>query len=230
MHKIVIATIKSWNIKNAEKSRRDHEDWDVAILTDKSELTEAKLREYGPEYVFFPHWSWKIPKTIYANFNCVVFHMTDLPFGRGGSPLQNLLARGIYKTMVSAIKVEEDVDSGPVYWKEPVDISEGSAREIFTRVSEIIFSSMIPKILNENPIPQKQEGTPVVFQRRRAADSEIPRGLSQRQIYDHIRMLDAEGYPAAYINDGGRRIFFSNARYKDGVVAADATFGKGVDV
>ncbi len=26
-------------------------------------------------------------------FECVCFHMTDVPYGRGGSPLQNLIIR-----------------------------------------------------------------------------------------------------------------------------------------
>ncbi len=54
-------------------------------------------------------------KIFFFNFNCVVFHMTDLPFGRGGSPLQNLISRGIYKTKISAIKVVKEIDAGPIY-------------------------------------------------------------------------------------------------------------------
>ena len=30
---------------------------------------------------------------IHENYKCIIFHMTDLPFGRGGSPLQNLISR-----------------------------------------------------------------------------------------------------------------------------------------
>ena len=41
--------------------------------------------------------------------------MTDLPFGRGGSPLQNLIVRGYKETMLSAIKCVGEVDAGPIY-------------------------------------------------------------------------------------------------------------------
>ena len=87
---IVIATVKSWNIRNAEKLIEDCPGWNVSLITDKYKLA-AQLEASNPDFVFFPHWSWKIPPSIYENYNCVVFHMTDLPFGRGGSPLQNLI-------------------------------------------------------------------------------------------------------------------------------------------
>ena len=44
--------------------------------------------------------------------------MTDLPFGRGGSPLQNLIVRGFEETMTSAIKVTKGIDTGDIYLKE----------------------------------------------------------------------------------------------------------------
>jgi len=89
---IIIATTKSWNIKNAQKFKKENESkYNTTIITNKDELTFEKVKLINPEYILFPHWSWIIPKEIFENFTCVVFHMTDLPFGRGGSPLQNLL-------------------------------------------------------------------------------------------------------------------------------------------
>ena len=96
--KIIIATIKSWNIKNALKLKKNFiNKYEVKIITKKEDLTYEKIIKINPEYIFLPHWSWIIPEEIYNNFECVVFHMTDLPFGRGGSPLQNLILRGIKK-------------------------------------------------------------------------------------------------------------------------------------
>ena len=37
----------------------------------------------------------------------------------------------VYKTKISAIKVSENIDSGDVYLKEDLDISTGSAQDIF---------------------------------------------------------------------------------------------------
>ena len=80
---IIIATAKSWNIKNAQKFSQENKDkYSTTIITDKDELTLEYVRVINPEYILFPHWSWIIPKEIFKNFTCVVFHMTDLPFGR----------------------------------------------------------------------------------------------------------------------------------------------------
>ena len=75
------------------------------------------VRSLKPRYVFFPHWSWKVPDDILGATECVCFHMTDVPFGRGGSPLQNLIVRGHTETRVSALRMVSEPDAGPVYMK-----------------------------------------------------------------------------------------------------------------
>ena len=139
----VIATIKSWNIKAAKRFDSRNSDVKVLLITDRKDLTYQKVKAFKPRYIFFPHWSWIIPLDIFENLECVVFHMTDLPFGRGGSPLQNLIERGIYQTKISAIRVAEELDAGPVYLKRDLSL-EGSAEEIFKRACGIIFEDMIP--------------------------------------------------------------------------------------
>jgi len=189
--KIIIATIKSWNVKNADKFRRDNDyEHGVFIITNKDDLTYEKVSEINPEYIFFPHWSWIIPKEIYETFNCIVFHMTDLPFGRGGSPLQNLIERGIENTKISAIKVDEGIDTGDIYFKESLNLN-GTADEIFIRASQIIFNKMIPKIINEKILPK------------------------------NIRMLDGEEYPRAFIKFGKYKLEFSRASLKNNKIIAD---------
>ncbi len=37
-------------------------------------------------------------------------HMTDVPYGRGGSPLQNLIARGHTSTKLTAMRMTAEVD------------------------------------------------------------------------------------------------------------------------
>lgn len=224
MAQYVIATTKSWNIQNSERLMARFPEDSFCLITDKEELTYELLVKLKPRYVFFPHWSWIIPSQIFENYECVVFHMTDLPFGRGGSPLQNLLVRGIYETKVSAIRVEAGLDTGPVYLKAPMDISEGSADDILRMISDMIFEEMIPQFLKGDLVPYPQEGEVVSFKRRTPNQSEIPGGLTQRQLYDYIRMLDGEGYPTAYRDCGDFRIYFRNAQWKEDAVIAEVEF------
>ena len=221
--KIVIATHKSWNIENARKMQKKYQhEHEIIIITDRAELNSVMLMGFNPDCIFFPHWSYMIPAEIYEGYTCVVFHMTDLPFGRGGSPLQNLVVRGFRETMISAIKVVKEVDAGPIYFKRKLSL-EGSAQEIFERASSLIFEEMIPRLLDENLIPEEQQGEPVFFKRRTPEQSELNEMLELEQIYDYIRMLDAEGYPNAYIRMGKYKLLFQNASLENNTVRADVT-------
>lgn len=224
---IVICTLKSWNIARATRLSEDLREYgySVIVLTDKKELSKEILETIRPEYVFFPHWSYIIPADIYDFFECIVFHMTDLPYGRGGSPLQNLIQRGHKETVISAIRVEAGLDTGPVYLKRPLSL-EGSAQEIYCRAADLIFDEMIPAILKERMKPQPQIGQVVEFARRRPAQSELSGPLSLEDAYDLIRMLDAEGYPRAYIQIGNIRIEFDEAELTDGCLTARAIFSE----
>lgn len=209
--KIIIATIKSWNIERAyalqEQVQKEHE---ILVYTKKEELTVEKIKKFNPDLILMPHWSYLIPNEITEQWSCVVFHMTDLPYGRGGSPLQNLIARGHKETMISAIKVTEKLDGGPVYMKKPLSLA-GSAQEIFIRCAEIVFGEMIPIFLKGIPAAAEQVGEPVVFKRRKPEEGKITGDMSPEKIYDYIRMLDAEGYPRAYLDYGSYRLEFEQA-------------------
>lgn len=218
---IIIATIKSWNIENAKKLISDNPQLKIQLITDKDELTFENISKFKPKYVFFPHWSWIIPEDIYNAFECVVFHMTDLPFGRGGSPLQNLIIRGLKETKISAIRVVEGIDTGDIYFKSDLGL-EGTATEIFVRGSEVVFGEMIPKMLNSNIKPTPQKGAAVIFKRRTPDQSDISGLKDVSRVHDYIRMLDGEGYPVAFVESKGLRIEFSKASKMDGYVMAQA--------
>jgi len=218
LENIIISTIKKWNISNFFKLKESLEGkYNFQLITNKDELKIDYISKLNPKYIFFPHWSWIIPKEIYKNYNCIVFHMTDLPFGRGGSPFQNLIIRKIYDTKISALKVESGLDTGDIYLKEDFNISIGSAEENFIKLSNIIFENMIPKILNCNLVPSKQEGNITIFQRRKPSESDLKHLeiKSLEKLYDIIRMLDAEGYPKAYIKLDNLKIEFSEVHLKN---------------
>ncbi|WP_238446377.1 hypothetical protein [Desulforamulus ruminis] len=115
---IVIACNRNWYDNIMMTLKKNFSVNSIVLIDKKEDLTYEKLITINPKYIFFPYWSYVIPKSIYEKFECVIFHMTDVPFGRGGSPLQNLVARGIYETKISALRCEEFLDAGPVYLKK----------------------------------------------------------------------------------------------------------------
>lgn len=218
MENILVVTVKEWNILNYLKLKEKYEDrYSFHLLTNNDELNYNSVSKLNPLYIFFPHWSWKIPSEIYTNYNCIVFHMTDLPFGRGGSPLQNLIIREIYDTKISALKVDDGIDSGDIYLKENFNISLGSAEENFMKLSSVIFGKMIPRFLNDTLIPKRQEGKATNFKRRNSEDSNLSKIEIKTidKLYDMIRMLDAEGYPNAYLLLDNIKILFKEVHLKN---------------
>ncbi len=218
MDNIIIATVKEWNIKNYFTLKEKYKDkFNFYLISNTEEFTSEFVKDINPKYIFFPHWSWIIPKKIYTIYNCIVFHMTDLPYGRGGSPFQNLIMKEIYDTKISALKVDEGLDTGDIYIKEPFNISIGSAEENFIKLSNTIFTKMIPQLLETNIIPKKQSGDVTTFKRRTPSLSNLETldVSSLSRLYDFIRMLDAEGYPRAYLMLSNVKIEFSEVHLKN---------------
>jgi len=192
---------------------------EVLRLRQREELVARSIAAFDPAFVFFPHWSWKIPADIHSSFECVIFHMTDLPFGRGGSPLQNLVLRGVENTMLTALRCVDELDAGPVYLKRPLS-TLGTAEEVFLRAAALM-EEMIVEIVERRPQPQPQSGEPVVFGRRTPAQGNLRQASTPAQAYDLIRSLDAEGYPQAFVDIGPLRLRFSRASLRPGEVLAD---------
>lgn len=213
----VIATIKPWNIRNFARSFGKKKNFH--LITKKEGLTSEKLRKINPRYIFFPHWSWMIPAEIWSKYECVVMHETDLPYGRGGSPIQNLVVRGHTKTKISAIRVGAGFDTGFVYVKRNLSL-KGTAQEIFERASKTVFSDIIPFMIRKEPKPRPQRGKAVVFKRRKPEEGDLAHAKTLHEVYDLIRMLDAEEYPKAFLETKGLKVEFSRARFKNGKLEA----------
>lgn len=215
----VVATIRPWNIDTFENIIR-HYPGNWHLITDPKNLTAARIRRLKPRYIFFPHWSHVVPTSIMELTECVCFHETDLPYGRGGSPLQNLIAGGHKVTKVSALRMTDRIDAGPVYLKRDLSL-HGLAEEIFIRSSHVI-AGMISEIITNEPEPLVQEGAVVTFSRRKPEQSAVSRKISDiKELFDHLRMLDASEYPRAFIEYGGFRYEFSRPALRTGGIDAD---------
>jgi methionyl-tRNA formyltransferase len=226
MSKYIILTEKSWhkNLFNVLKKTFCNDSW--LLIDSKDDFNLVNLKEFNPSKIFIPHWSHIIPCEIYENYECIVFHMTDLPFGRGGSPLQNLISRGHKTTKISAIKVEQGLDTGDVYLKKTLGL-EGTASEIFQR-STFIIEEMITDIIKNKIQPVPQVGEIVEFKRRKPIESDLVDFSNLEKVYDHIRMLDCEGYPHAFVETPNLKFEFINANFNENeeIITANVRISK----
>ena len=222
--KFIIFTNKHWNIEIFLKKKGLLKGtW--KILKKKSQLNTKSIKRYNPNFIFFPNLNINLDKEIIKNFNCVCFHETDLPYGRGGSPIQNLILLGKKFTKLTALKIENGikVDEGKIYLKRKIKLN-GTGLDIYKNCAEEIIK-MINVIISKKLKPKKQIGKIVHFKKRKPKDSKIPNKVTKlSEIYDIIRMLDIPGYPKAFIKSKNFQVYFDKSKIKNNELTAKATF------
>lgn len=223
MTNYIVCTVKPWNL--AAFARRAPVLAGTWHLFEKAEdLTLARIEQIAPRYIFFPHWSWRVPSEIVSSFECVCFHITDVPYGRGGSPLQNLIVRGHTSSVLTALRMVDELDAGPVYLKRPLSL-DGRAEDIFVRVADLTYD-LIVEIVSKELKLVPQQGEAVVFSRRTPAESMLPQTGNETSLYDFIRMLDAPTYPKAFVDWGLWRLEFDRAQMMNDSVEARVVIRK----
>jgi UDP-4-amino-4,6-dideoxy-N-acetyl-beta-L-altrosamine N-acetyltransferase len=218
----IVASAKPWHKVNFEILKSESPAKWIWVST-AEELAEATTLD-TPRYIFFLHWNWLVPDEIWSRFECVCFHMTDVPYGRGGSPLQNLIANGHKETKLTALRMIETMDAGPVYIKQPLSLA-GRAEEIYKRAGDLSFE-IIRWMTQAAPAPTPQEGEVTIFKRRKPAQSELPQKGTLEKLYDHIRMLDAPTYPLGFVQHGEFVLEFYHARLDGDQLKAQVTIHK----
>tara|TARA_Y200000002_G_C22578821_1_gene619920 strand:+ start:298 stop:972 length:675 start_codon:yes stop_codon:yes gene_type:complete len=208
----VIATTKPWDFHYYKKKLGKN--W----LIVNTNIKLKKVLKKSINKIFFVHWSKIISSDILKNFCCIAFHMTDLPYGRGGSPLQNLILAGKKTTKITAFKMTDKIDAGPIYLKKKLKL-EGRAVEIFDN-AKIITLKMIKEINTKKITPKKQIPSKIMFKRLTKKDNYLNFNEIKtiNKFYDKIRMVDAPTYPNAYFKNGKFTFHFFNVKKNRNII------------
>ena len=208
--KIVICNSKKW-LRLSRKISSNH---NILKIEKKADLSLDVLENFEPDLVFFPHWNWIVEKEIFYKYKCIVFHTAPLPFGRGGSPIQNLIKQGYIRSPVCALAMADGIDNGPIYDQEEISL-EGKLSEILKRLSNAVHILML-RLIKYQPDPIEQTGEVKIFKRLGLKDNKISFEANIEEFYNSIRMLDDPSYPNAYLNLKNVNIeFFKINRKKD---------------
>lgn len=173
--------------------------------------------------VFVPHYSKIIDLRGFPGTRFIGFHTGNLPEDRGGSPIQNKIIKKEYVTEVSAIALENRIDSGAIYTQRKIDLSEGNIEFILRKIS-LLISSMMTEIALGDLKPVPQDGAVQVNKRFSVSDSELPKRADINDLYDRIRMVDGLDYPNAYIVQDNYKIYFAKVIKQGDVLFANAIF------
>ncbi len=142
--------------------------------------------------------------------NNLVVHASDLPRGRGWSPMTWKIIEGENDIPVTLFEAAESVDSGPLY-KQVVLSFNGN--ELLSEMQHALgeaINDLCRYFVHEYPdithsaIPQNGEAT--YYPRRRPEDSQIDINSPLKNHFNLLRTVDNEKYPAWFEYKGRRYI------------------------
>ena len=220
MIKYIVASTLDW-YKDVPKPSIYDSPYFIRVKNQK-ELNSLDLEKLCPRFIFFIHWNWIVEEAVFSKYKCVVFHTAPLPYGRGGSPIQNLILNKYIEAPVNAIEMGKDLDGGAIYASETIPLN-GTVEEIFSRMA-LAVEVLIKVMMEQCPVPKKQVGEPVYFKRLNREDNALKTDNNLIEIYDKIRMVDGLNYPKAFMLLGNHRVEFSKAKVVGDTIVAQAVF------
>lgn len=131
--------------------------------------------------------------------NNIVVHESDLPYGRGWSPVTWQITRGKDIIPLTLFEASADVDAGAYYLKATVTF-DGSelVDEIRKKIAYATFD-MIEEYVERYPMSAcAQKGRSSYFRKRTVSDSQLHVNRSIKSQFNTLRIVDNERYPAFF--------------------------------
>jgi methionyl-tRNA formyltransferase len=143
-------------------------------------------------------------KFLLLHKNNIVVHASDLPNGKGFSPLQWQILDGSNKIVLSLIEAVSEVDAGPIYFKHSI-IFEGHELYNELRVAlglEIIDMCLKYVIHYKELKPVQQVGESTFYRKRTKIDDQIDPCKTITELFNHFRIADNQNYPLYFYLNG----------------------------
>jgi len=140
--------------------------------------------------------------------NNLVIHESNLPKGRGWSPMSWLIIGGDNRIPVTLLEAADEVDTGVIYLQAWIDLTGYELSPQWRKLQadatiEICqeFVSKYPSILNQ---ARHQGGEASFYSRRRPSHSELNPKKTIAEQFNLLRVVDNKNYPAFFDLAGNR--------------------------
>jgi len=147
-----------------------------------------------------------LPDVLGRNRRNLVVHASDLPKGRGFSPLTWSILAKENTIPVCLIEAVQEADAGPIVYKEELVFEDHELiGELRTAVGEMTID-LCKRFVCARPEPLgvPQSGQPTFLRRRYPKDSVLDPDSSIAEQFDLLRTVDNEKYPAFFDFRGHR--------------------------
>ena len=178
----------------------------IPVLTPerlKSADEQARFIAFHADVVVVVAYGLILPKPILEapRFGCLNLHASALPRWRGAAPIQRAIMAGDAETAGSIMRIEEELDAGPVCLEERVAIGEDmTAGELHDALAGLGAELMVRALaaLEQGRLdcrPQALEGVTYAG-KIEASDTRIDWSRQSREVHNQIRGLSP--YPSAW--------------------------------
>jgi methionyl-tRNA formyltransferase len=136
----------------------------------------------------------------------LVVHESDLPLGKGFSPVTYQILEGKNKIPIKLLEMSENVDSGPILLEDELifkghELVDEIRREQGSKTIRLCLEYLKLPFL---PIGRTQKGEGTFYKRRTPEDSRIDFSNSIKDIFNVLRVADNDKYPVFFEKDGHR--------------------------
>jgi len=168
----------------------------------REEAVVETLTSIDCDYIVVAAYGQILPKAVLEHAPCINLHASILPQYRGASPIQQSLLGGDKETGVTAMLMEEGLDTGPILAIERIEIGDDEMVEsLFDRLTELA-AEMTPEVLRAFPslTPRAQNDAEASLCKKiTKADGEIDFD-DARTVYNKYRAFTP--WPAVYLAGG----------------------------
>jgi len=142
--------------------------------------------------------------TLYKNkFNMVV-HPSDLPAGKGFSPIAWQVLEGKREIPIVMFDAVPEVDAGNIYMRDVIRLDGTELNEEIKHKQGISTFLMCIKFVEQynKLLPDAQSGNESFYKRRTKKDSQLDPEKTIAEQFDLFRIVDNDRYPAFfYLNN-----------------------------
>jgi len=152
---------------------------------------------------FYLSCSQVVPKSIRDRFHHnLVVHESDLPSGKGWSPLTWQILEGKNRIPVTLFEATEKVDSGDIYLQEWLEFEGHELIDELRQAQAAATLHLCRAFVNRYPevlqSAKPQVGKESFYPRRKPKDSRLDVNCSLAQQFNLLRVVDNEKYPAFF--------------------------------
>ena len=135
----------------------------------------------------------------------IVIHESDLPSGRGWSPMSWQILEGKNEIPISLFEANEKTDDGDIYFKDYISLQGNELVDEWQKILGNKKIEMCLKYINniDKYFPKKQTGYISYYPKRTPSDCELNVNKSVAEQFNLFRIVDNERYPA-FFNYKGR--------------------------